>query len=186
MYIVSPRRRGIIENWHQHCSTRRPRALLGYLTSAPVIVVPPSMAVKSANRLPSRRARDDEGIGDRVRASFLGSDRIYGAGRVWRDVLAEGIDCGLHRIERSMRAQALRSLTDRSRDRRQATSTFRETLGLRRKPLSNWPTYEGPVLGGAAPFIGRQAIGRDDGRHSSAAYAICTMRHARVASLMPR
>jgi len=86
------------------------------------------MAVKSANRSPSRRARGDEEIGDRVRASFLGSDRIYGARRVWRDVLAEAIDCGLHRIERSMRAQALRSLTDRPRDRRQATSTFRETL----------------------------------------------------------
>ncbi len=71
------------------------------------------MAVKSANRLPSRRAREDEEIGDRVRASFLDSDRTYGAGRVWRDVLAEGIDCGLHRIERPMRAQALRSLTVR-------------------------------------------------------------------------
>ena len=55
------------------------------------------------NRSPSRRARDDEEIGNRVRASFLGSDRTYGARRVWRDVLAEGIDCGLHRIERLMR-----------------------------------------------------------------------------------
>jgi putative transposase len=61
------------------------------------------------NRSPSRRARDDEEIGNRVRASFLGSDRTYGARRVWRDVLAEGIDCGLHRIERLMRAQALRA-----------------------------------------------------------------------------
>lgn len=61
------------------------------------------------NRSPSRRARDDEEIGNRVRASFLGSDRTYGARRVWRDVLAEGIDCGLHRIEPLMRAQALRA-----------------------------------------------------------------------------
>ena len=37
-----------------------------------------------------------------------------------RYVLAEAIDCGLHRIERSMRAHALRSLTDGPRDRRQA------------------------------------------------------------------
>lgn len=43
------------------------------------------------NRSPSRRARDDEEVGNRVRASFLGSDRTYGARRVWRDVLAEGI-----------------------------------------------------------------------------------------------
>lgn len=61
------------------------------------------------NRSPSLRARDDEEIGARVRASFLGSDRTYGARRVWRDVLEEGIDCGLHRIERLMRAQALRA-----------------------------------------------------------------------------
>lgn len=60
-------------------------------------------------RTPSKRSWDDEEIGARVRASFIGSDRTYGARRVWRDVLADGIDCGLHRIERLMRAQALRA-----------------------------------------------------------------------------
>src|SRR3954463_1626210 len=60
-------------------------------------------------RSPSKRARADSETGARVRASFIGSDRTYGARRVWRDVLAEGIDCGLHRIERLMRAQALRA-----------------------------------------------------------------------------
>jgi putative transposase len=60
-------------------------------------------------RSPSRRARADEETGARVRASFLASDRTYGARRVWRDVLAEGIACGLHKIERLMRAQALRA-----------------------------------------------------------------------------
>lgn len=44
-----------------------------------------------------------------VRASFIGLARTYGARRVWRDVLAEGIDCGLHRIERLMQANALRA-----------------------------------------------------------------------------
>jgi putative transposase len=42
-------------------------------------------------------------------SSFVGSARTYGARRVWRDVLAEGIDCGLHRIERLMKMQALRA-----------------------------------------------------------------------------
>lgn len=51
----------------------------------------------------------DEEIGAKVRASFIGSARTYGARRVWRDMLAEGIDCGLHRIERLMRAQARRA-----------------------------------------------------------------------------
>jgi putative transposase len=60
-------------------------------------------------RAPSRRSREDEEIGAKVRASFIASARTYGARRVWRDVLADGIDCGLHRIERLMRAQALRA-----------------------------------------------------------------------------
>lgn len=60
-------------------------------------------------RAPSKRSRDDVAIGAKVRASFIASARTYGARRVWRDVLAEGVDCGLHRIERLMRAQALRA-----------------------------------------------------------------------------
>jgi putative transposase len=60
-------------------------------------------------RAPSRRSREDEEIGAKVRASFIASARTYGARRVWRDVMADGIDCGLHRIERLMRAQALRA-----------------------------------------------------------------------------
>ena len=58
---------------------------------------------------PSQRSRDDEEIGAKVRASFIGSARTYGAGHIWRDVLAEGSDCGLHRIERLMRALAMRA-----------------------------------------------------------------------------
>ena len=60
-------------------------------------------------RSPSERARADEAITAKVRASFVGSERTYGARRVWRDVLAEGISCGLHRIERLMRANAFRA-----------------------------------------------------------------------------
>jgi putative transposase len=56
----------------------------------------------------SRRDRSDEELGAKVRASFIGSDRTYGAWRVWRDLLSEGIPCGLHRIERLMRLQALK------------------------------------------------------------------------------
>ena len=60
-------------------------------------------------RSPSRRARENEALLDVVHRSFLGSDRTYGARRVWRDVVAEGIDCGLHRIERLMKGNALRA-----------------------------------------------------------------------------
>ena len=60
-------------------------------------------------RAPSKRARDDEMIGARVRASHVGSYRTYGARRVWHDLLAEGISCGLHRVERLMQAHGLRA-----------------------------------------------------------------------------
>jgi putative transposase len=60
-------------------------------------------------RRPSQRAQQDERLAPKVRASFLASDRTYGARRVWHDVLAEGLGCGLHRIERLMRQQALRA-----------------------------------------------------------------------------
>jgi putative transposase len=60
-------------------------------------------------RAPSARTRSDTVIGHEVRASFLASDRVYGARRVWRDVLAAGHACGLHRIERLMRVHALQA-----------------------------------------------------------------------------
>lgn len=60
-------------------------------------------------RLRSARACKDEILGAVVRASFVRSDRTYGARRVWHDVLAEGFDCGLHGIERLMRMNALRA-----------------------------------------------------------------------------
>ena len=57
----------------------------------------------------SQRSRDDERLGQQARQSFLDSDRTYGARRVWRDVLEAGSRCGLHRIERLLRMQALRA-----------------------------------------------------------------------------
>ncbi len=55
------------------------------------------------------RARQDVLMGAAVRSSFVLSDRTYGARRVLRDVRALGHRCGLHRIERLMRKQALRA-----------------------------------------------------------------------------
>ena len=66
-------------------------------------------------RSPSARSRSDEALGTQVKASFLASDRTYGARRVWRDLLANGSECGLHRIERLMRLQALRARPRRRR-----------------------------------------------------------------------
>ena len=66
-------------------------------------------------RPPSARSRSDETLVAKVRASFIASDRTYGARRVWHDILAEGISCGLHRIERLMKSQALRARPRRRR-----------------------------------------------------------------------
>jgi putative transposase len=57
----------------------------------------------------SQRELDDQVLEKLIKQSFADSDRTYGARRVWRDVLAAGMDCGLHRIERLMRAAALRA-----------------------------------------------------------------------------
>ena len=67
------------------------------------------------SRSPSRRSRDDEALLAKVRTSFVGSDRTYGARRVWHDVLSEGVSCGLHRIERIMRENAMRARPRRRR-----------------------------------------------------------------------
>ncbi len=61
------------------------------------------------NRPRSRRSLEDEALGAKVYQSFIGSDRTYGARRVWHDILELGCRCGLHRIERLMRQQALRA-----------------------------------------------------------------------------
>ena len=61
------------------------------------------------NRPVSARAAYDEKIGSVMRKSFKDSDRTYGARRIWRDVLEEGLQCGLHRIERLMRLNGLRA-----------------------------------------------------------------------------
>ena len=63
----------------------------------------------------SRRSRSDEELTAKVRASFLASDRTYGARRVWHDLLADGVSCGLHQVERLMRQEALRARPKRRR-----------------------------------------------------------------------
>jgi len=61
------------------------------------------------NRSASKRTRHDGELSASMRTSFLASDRTYGARRVWRDVLADGFSCGLHRIERLMRQNAMKA-----------------------------------------------------------------------------
>ena len=88
------------------------------------------------HRGPSARETLDEELTVKIRSSFVGSVRTYGARRVWRDVLAEGFSCGLHKVERLMRTNALRA---RPRG-------FRETTAPDRRPLL--PTF---LIGNSPP-----------------------------------
>ena len=100
-------------------------------------------------RGPSARSRRDEALGAKIRSSFQDSDRSYGARRVWHDLLAAGIECGLHAIERLMRRNGLRARprrgvcrsiweTDQRRLFRQTCST---AASRHRRPIANgWPT----------------------------------------------
>ena len=66
-------------------------------------------------RHPSARERRDALLSARIKESFLASDRTYGARRVWHDLLAAGLECGLHAIERLMRRHGLRARPRRRR-----------------------------------------------------------------------
>src|SRR6195256_1965534 len=61
------------------------------------------------SRGPSAHSRRDEVLSAKIRSSFADCDRTYGARRVWHDLLAAGIECGLHAIERLMRQGGLRA-----------------------------------------------------------------------------
>ena len=61
------------------------------------------------NRKPAKKTLENGSLLGIIRTSFQDSDRTYGARRVWRDVLAEGVSCGLHRVERLMHSNALKA-----------------------------------------------------------------------------
>jgi len=91
-------------------------------------------------------------------------DRSYGARRVWRDVLAEGIDCGVHRIERLMRAQALHARPRRRslpKDDGQRSTIAPNTLGREfhaERPNQRWiAEFASRTFG--SPTSGPQRVG---------------------------
>ena len=136
-------------------------------------------------RAPSRRARSDEEIGARVTASHVTSFRTYGARRVWHDLLAEGYRCGLHKIERLMRAQGLRARPRRRglpKDQGERSIIAGNVLDRQftaDSPNQKWVadfTYNWMAEGclyaaGKVPGFAAQRHGRGDGSTSEAAVA---------------
>src|SRR6478609_21031 len=90
---------------------------------------------------------------------------MRGDGRVWRDLLADGVECGLHRIERLMRLQALRARPRRRRlpsdegDRQIATvpANILDRQFAAERPNQKWIadfTYSAP-----RPQLGKRMTG---------------------------
>jgi putative transposase len=77
----------------------------------------------------SQREQLDESISPHVYQSFVASDRTYGARRVLMDVLELGYRCGLHKIERLMKAQALRARPKRRAKPTDRAGRFEMTIG---------------------------------------------------------
>lgn len=61
------------------------------------------------NRPTSTREIHDAKLVTAIETSFMARDRTHGARRVWRDILNEGLACGLHRIERLMCQNAMKA-----------------------------------------------------------------------------
>ena len=124
----------------------------------------------------SQRSRDNEELAAKVRASFLGSDRTYGARRVWRDMLAEGISCGLHRIERLMRLQALKARPRRRRlppdlGERQAAAVAPNVLD---RSTYIWTAEGWLYVAAVIDLFSRRVVGwSNERRHDSAACHRC-------------
>lgn len=62
-----------------------------------------------SDRVECARATHDAILVLAIRASFVLSDRTYGARRILRDLHAEGHTVGLHHVQRLMRANAMRA-----------------------------------------------------------------------------
>jgi putative transposase len=104
----------------------------------------------------------------------MASDRTYRARRVWRDLLADGADCGLHRIERLMRLQSLRARPRRRRLPKDSGDRQLETVSanlldrqfVAERPNQKWIadftylwTAEGWLYVAAVDLFSRRVVG---------------------------
>ena len=63
----------------------------------------------------SRRSQENDKLLVQIRTSFERSDRTYGSPRVWHDLRAWGIACGLNRVARLMLLEGLQARRKRRR-----------------------------------------------------------------------
>jgi transposase InsO family protein len=98
------------------------------------------MDIATANWLQPRLARPNQ-------------DRTYGARRVWHDILAKGLSCGLHRVERLMRVHGLKARPRRRglpKDEGQRSVIAGNSLD--RQFAADRPTRSGRYLTNSTPY----------------------------------
>ena len=61
----------------------------------------------------SPRCEANHFLTERIREIFCVSDKTYGSPRVWTELLAQGVRCGVHRVARLMREAGIRAETVR-------------------------------------------------------------------------
>lgn len=98
----------------------------------------------------SPRSREDARLLVQARMSFAASDETYGTRRVWRDLLAWGFPCGLHRIERLMSSAGLKAR--RARRRRPTDAGQRPEHVIADNVLDRQFEASGPNLKWVADF----------------------------------
>ena len=99
------------------------RAVHPVATMCRVLGVSPSGYHAWTRRSPSRRAREDAVLRDRIVAIHAAAQGTYGAPRIHAELAAEGIHVGRKRVARLMRAEGLAGVSRR----RLATTTVRDS-----------------------------------------------------------
>ena len=71
----------------------------------------------------SARARENHHLLDRIRVLHAQSDGVLGAGRIWEDLREEGEQCGLNRVARLMRVDAIQGIPCKKKHRSKSSGT---------------------------------------------------------------
>jgi putative transposase len=99
---------GRVRKTYEFIKTQHPRTSVQALCR--VLEVAPSGYYAWLKQPLSNRAQEDARLLRLVRASFIASQGIYGAPRVFLDLREAGETCSKHRVERLMRENRLRAL----------------------------------------------------------------------------
>jgi transposase InsO family protein len=78
-------------------------------------------------RQPSRRAEADAGLIGAIRRVHAATQRSYGSPRIYRELRAEGMSCGRHRVARLMRSEGI---VARQRRRFRRTTDSRHAFAI--------------------------------------------------------